>query len=767
MSSSRRIVRTGLLTCAAMWGTAFADGTVILDLDGNSEDRLFVTRVGSDARIYVLAGPGGPDPQGCSILAFDVDGTLIGTFGSGGKVTATYCVPYDLAVKADNSFLVIEQPPLQKRVVVRDATGALQFTSDSLVPLPILGDHVTRLGLHPDGRILLGGTALSDPRFNSFDWTVRRLSAEGATDFAFAGGVLQKDVGGLNSEVIYALRGLADGRVLISGTTSPSTFGGPIYNVFARVNNDGSADGTFGFAGQVPLLRGSGQFALDSGGRIYVQAGERLVTRLSADGTLDTSYAGGTPIGVGPDVSGISLELDSMERALVMHSRRTGQQWNEHIDRFTTAGAPDTTLGGTGSAQIPIVAMSPGLGPGCSSAMQPNDKIILACAYPIDVAPEVGEDYDLVISRYNVDGTLDATFGQNQPDSDTYPDAFSFADKTAPFGTAYVEADPVTITGINTKAKASISSSGGYGIAQLSVGCTGTYTTGATVLPGQTICVRTQSANFPFGVYSTTLRVGVRSATFTVRATGEPADATPDAFAFVDQTDVPLATAVISNSVQIAGIAGVASVTVTGGQYSIGCDSNSFTTGQGSVTNGQTICVRHNSGAQPGTSVATRLTVGGVSDTFTTTTIPPDTTPDAFTFPSQNGVPIGGVVTSGEITIAGVNVAVPISIVGGEYAIHCHPSNFTSQTVNIVNGQIICVRHTAASQGSASTTTTLTVGGVVGTFTSTTAAASNNSGGGGGNRGGGGAVELFFLIQLTGVLSLIAACKIRRAHRPS
>ncbi len=58
---------------------------------------------------------------------------------------------------------------------------------------------------------------------------------------------------------------------------------------------------------------------------------------------------------------------------------------------------------------------------------------------------------------------------------------------------------------------------------------------------------------------------------------------------------------------------------MTGGEYSIGCNGT-FTAAAGTVTSGQTICVRHTSAAQAGTATATTLTVGGVSDTFTSTT---------------------------------------------------------------------------------------------------------------------------------------------------
>ncbi|MGQ0620372.1 MAG: hypothetical protein ACT4QA_10720, partial [Panacagrimonas sp.] len=98
-----------------------------------------------------------------------------------------------------------------------------------------------------------------------------------------------------------------------------------------------------------------------------------------------------------------------------------------------------------------------------------------------------------------------------------------------------------------------------------------------------------------------------------------PADTTPNAFTFMDQTNVPRNSVRTSNAVAIGGITGPAAISIMGGGYSIGC-TGTFTTAAGSISNGQTVCVRHTSSASFNSGVNTILTVGGVSDTFTTVT---------------------------------------------------------------------------------------------------------------------------------------------------
>ena len=69
--------------------------------------------------------------------------------------------------------------------------------------------------------------------------------------------------------------------------------------------------------------------------------------------------------------------------------------------------------------------------------------------------------------------------------------------------------------------------------------------------------------------------------------------------------------------------------------------------------------------------VSTTLTVGGVSDTFTSTTRTLDSIPDPFSFVDQTGVPLATVITSAVVVLSGYDVNVPVSITGGSYSVGC------------------------------------------------------------------------------------------------
>jgi hypothetical protein len=66
---------------------------------------------------------------------------------------------------------------------------------------------------------------------------------------------------------------------------------------------------------------------------------------------------------------------------------------------------------------------------------------------------------------------------------------------------------------------------------------------------------------------------------------------TPNAFTFITQANVPVGSVRTSNTVTISGINGATPVSVSGGEYSIGCTAT-FTSASGSINPSQTICVR-------------------------------------------------------------------------------------------------------------------------------------------------------------------------------
>jgi hypothetical protein len=98
-----------------------------------------------------------------------------------------------------------------------------------------------------------------------------------------------------------------------------------------------------------------------------------------------------------------------------------------------------------------------------------------------------------------------------------------------------------------------------------------------------------------------------------------PNDPIPDPFTFIDQTGADISTQYESNIVTISGLTLPAPVSISAGQYRI--NGGSWVSATGSINNGDTIQVRNTSSGSYDTGVDTTLTIGGISDTYTITTI--------------------------------------------------------------------------------------------------------------------------------------------------
>ncbi|MGH8455223.1 MAG: hypothetical protein ACRESW_11775 [Nevskiales bacterium] len=143
--------------------------------------------------------------------------------------------------------------------------------------------------------------------------------------------------------------------------------------------------------------------------------------------------------------------------------------------------------------------------------------------------------------------------------------------------------------------------------------------------------MRHTSSNTALGQVTTTLTVGTapnNQAVFKSTATDKPVDAVPNAFKFTDKTNVAHGVVLTSNAVTVTGFNTSVPVSVAGGTYSIGC-TGVFKNTAGTISPAEKVCVRHTSASLPGTWRDTTLTIGGVMDTFSSTTVngPPNTSP--------------------------------------------------------------------------------------------------------------------------------------------
>ena len=135
---------------------------------------------------------------------------------------------------------------------------------------------------------------------------------------------------------------------------------------------------------------------------------------------------------------------------------------------------------------------------------------------------------------------------------------------------------------------------------------------------------------------------GGSSSSSTTTTDAATSDTVPDSFSFVDQTDVLTSSYATSLPIIINGINANATISVTGGEYSIAeatnlpVETQNFTSEEGKVGNNDVIYVRHTTSDYANTTTDTVLTIGGVSDTFSSTT-------EVFTVTSSS-IPANGII---------------------------------------------------------------------------------------------------------------------------
>ena len=408
---------------------AFTIGdSIVTTAVGTGNDYGRSTTVQADGKILVTGYSSNGSNDDIVLIRYNADGTLDTSFGGGDGIATTavgggneagYCV----AVQADGKILVggtSWNGSNYDIVVVRYNTNGTLDTSfgggDGIVTTAVGSGNDTGYGIvvQADGKFLITGFDFNGA---NDDVALIRYNANGTLDTSFGGGdgIVTTDVGG-GSEVSYNVAVRADGKILVAGYR---TAGSNLDFLVMQYNVDGTLDTSFGGGdGIVTTAVGSGN---DTGRSMTVQAdGKILVTgyssngsnddialiRYNADGTLDTSFGGGdgivtTTVGSGNE-AGYSVAVQADGKILVGGTSWNGSNYDIVVVRYNTNGTLDTSFGGGDG--IVTTAVGSGTDTGYGIVVQADGRILVT-GYSLN-----GSTNDVVLIRYNTDGTLDARF---------------------------------------------------------------------------------------------------------------------------------------------------------------------------------------------------------------------------------------------------------------------------------------------------------------------------------------------------------------------
>jgi uncharacterized delta-60 repeat protein len=356
---------------------------------------------------------------------------LDATFAGSGKTLigfgGVYSAAYAVAIQSDGRIVVAgvtndasNDSGLALARLNTDGSLDLSFGVNGKITTPGV-DNASAVAIQSDGKILAAGG------YSEFE--LARYNTNGSLDTSFGTNGIAKALLGTSAGA-QAVGIQLDGKIVVSGHFQTS---GPEQFALARFNTNGTLDSSFGNAGAVLTTIEAGCAAYGAGiqpdgksvatGIAVAQNGSVVnadfaVARYNTNGALDltfgslgrtTNNAGGSTLD-----GAYAMAIQPDGKIVLAGAAAIGNFPGPLIDiegvnsfvaltRFNTNGAPDTTFGSDGTVLTEVGSYSDYA---LSLALQPNGKILVAGA------SESG-NYQWFVQRYNFDGSLDSTYGDN------------------------------------------------------------------------------------------------------------------------------------------------------------------------------------------------------------------------------------------------------------------------------------------------------------------------------------------------------------------
>ncbi|MDB5300251.1 MAG: Delta-60 repeat-containing protein [Phycisphaerales bacterium] len=192
-------------------------------------------------------------------------------------------------------------------------------------------------------------------------------------------------------------------RTLFSALALDAHFGNGGTATFDFSHSADSASGTYTLGDGKILVTGSGRFDHNNGG---------LLARFNADGTLDHTFGTGG-FTVTYDTGGAAIAVDAAGDIYVAGGTwLAGNGTVASVTRFHADGSVDPSFGNGGIAVADFLTGSTG-GAGFSAIALQHDGKIVAIGTSNHVGFHMSDMSDMVVARFNVDGSEDTTFGSD------------------------------------------------------------------------------------------------------------------------------------------------------------------------------------------------------------------------------------------------------------------------------------------------------------------------------------------------------------------
>jgi uncharacterized delta-60 repeat protein len=296
-------------------------------------------------------------------------------------------------------------------VVPQNDAPSFSMGSGASLPAPIgFGDQVGGAAFQADGKVVVVGSTLTLVP-HMVQLAVARFNLDGSVDSSFNGtGHVLVDVAPAAGDMAHDVLIQPDGKVLVAGVAYH--FSGTSDFALTRLNSDGTLDTTFNGTGKL-FIDFAGHdaawaVALQLDGKVLLTGyigppNEWVIARLNADGSLDTTFNETGKLvlhSIGFNATGSDIAVQADGKILVSGTSYSHETRDDFaLVRLNADGSADTSFNGTGLVVTDLGSMHD----------RANAITVLADGKILVVGGSSLPDHNIVVIRYNPDGTLDTS----------------------------------------------------------------------------------------------------------------------------------------------------------------------------------------------------------------------------------------------------------------------------------------------------------------------------------------------------------------------
>ncbi|AFZ57397.1 DUF4347 domain-containing protein [Anabaena sp. PCC 7938] len=387
----------------------------------------------SDGKILVLSNNDNGSNYDMVLTRYNADGSYDNNFGSYGKASidfGSYENAKTLIIQSDGKILVAGDSNSQVIITRYLSSGVIDTTFGNFGKVTSIlsnGDVTNYIAMQTDGKIVVVSNGYNSYTY-SYDISLSRLNADGSLDTNFGNyGKVNTNLGGFHNKANVAVQ--ADGKIVVATLTDS---GGQQQIGVVRYNANGALDTTFGGGDGIVLTPlnlnnyygtsgpNNVSLAFQSGGKILIGTTayngnntDFALVRYNSDGSLDNSFNSNgivlSNLGNNTYERATSLLVQADNNIVVAGSTNNNNGTGDHIAIVRYLGAGGSTGGAPGQLDSSFsgdgkVTTDFGFYERAESlAVQSDGKLV--------VLASTSSGNTLI--RYNLDGTVDTSFGGN------------------------------------------------------------------------------------------------------------------------------------------------------------------------------------------------------------------------------------------------------------------------------------------------------------------------------------------------------------------